>query len=160
MESLHSTTTLQDAVVALSDERREWISTLPFPVCDFFSSVVSQCDDILQYVSSAWKGQFVYFCSKMYPPEGGMGGQGWKSLRLDLCRSALDRGYNLTSNGASGNNHRLVCSCSRQHRLHPETSPIAVPGAVLPANKAGPSIYGNVFLSMVLHVLTSLALPI
>ncbi len=160
MESLHSTTTLQDAVVALSDKLREWISTLPFPVCDFFSSVVSQCNDILQYVRSAWKGEFVYFCPNTYPPEGGMRGQGWKSLRLDLYRSALDRGYNLTSNGASGNTHRLMCSCSRQHRLRPETSHIAVSAAVLPANKAGPSIYGNVFLPMVLHVLTSLALPI
>ena len=72
--------------------------------------------NIMDHIGAKGSLHQLRFCRKKYKVDGMFKGRGWEDLKRDICRSAYDCGYQLSSNGPYGkqlNLRQFVCGYGR-----------------------------------------------
>jgi hypothetical protein len=115
MESLPEPQGTNDAA---KNELESWTAVVPFSVGKPYS--VGHCDNILDFLTSAWTDCKFYFPLSKYAADV-LGDEypGWDLLKKDLGTAALDNGTCFVTNGGGGDNsRRFLCdhnACFKRH---------------------------------------------
>ena len=78
-----------------------------------FSTVPTNCSNILHYLHPENKGEKLCFDRKKYPADDNI----WLLLKREIKKAALNAGSNIVSNGGGGvDRRRFVCACGRRYK--------------------------------------------